>query len=208
MSIALMNPSPLIWIIEDEEDLATTYAEYLSPQYQTKVFLTAKEALAQFESGEDRPAIIITDVKLPFMDGISFLGEIKKKYRPVPAIMISGYAEKNELVRAAMVGIQGYLDKPFHLNLLNHLIEKVLKEDALVTDPFTLYQDRTVLADEYSALCVQRYMSAENALSQAGVPYPESGEAMECHRKQLGRENLLSLQLRELDSKINVCLKN
>ena len=70
----MKNKNPLIYIIEDEEKMREIFRINLSSKYNIKIFKTAEEAFADFK--KDRPQLIVTDVKLPGMDGITFMEQI------------------------------------------------------------------------------------------------------------------------------------
>lgn len=58
------------------------------------------------------PDLVITDVKMPVMDGIEFVAELKKKFSDLPALIVSGYQEFEYARRALDTGVVDYLLKP------------------------------------------------------------------------------------------------
>ncbi|MBZ6379202.1 hypothetical protein B5C34_08960 [Pacificimonas flava] len=85
----------------------------------------ASEALASVR--DDRVHLIISDYNMPGMDGIEFLGEVRKD--PVIGktvfIMLTGSAEKDVVQKAAALGVNNYVVKPFTPAVLKEKIERV-----------------------------------------------------------------------------------
>ena len=80
-----------------------------------------EEALALIE--QERPDVVILDVKMPGMDGLSVLEKIKRLYPEIEVIMLSGHADPNSAVNGLRLGAFGYVMKPPNFNELWHLIE-------------------------------------------------------------------------------------
>ena len=76
----------------------------------------------------NKPCIIISDFMMPGMNGLEFLTEAKKLYPDVSMILLTGYADKENAIRAINeVGLYRYIEKPWDMNFL--LVSKtVLKE--------------------------------------------------------------------------------
>lgn len=104
----------IIVIVDDEEMVLTSINSFLSLEtdYNVKTFLSAKEAL---EFIEDTPIdLVVSDYLMPEMDGISFLAEVKKFQPEVPRIILTGYADKENAIKAINdVGLFQYIEKPW-----------------------------------------------------------------------------------------------
>ena len=82
-------------------------------------------------SGEDaldilsreRPNVVVLDVKMPGMGGLSALEKIKSLYPKIEVIMLSGHADPDSAVNGLRLGAFGYVMKPPDFNELWHLIE-------------------------------------------------------------------------------------
>lgn len=103
-----------VLLIEDDKELAINLTELLEWSNFT-VFLAenGREALSNIDVYN--PDIIVSDVRMPGMDGSTFLEELKniKKYRGIPFIFISAIVDANEVRRLFNLGADDYLSKPF-----------------------------------------------------------------------------------------------
>ncbi len=104
----------VIVIVDDEEMVLTSLSSFLSLEtgYNVKTFLSAKEALAFIEGNSID--LVVSDYLMPEMDGISFLAEVKKLHPEVPRIILTGYADKENAIKAINdVGLFQYIEKPW-----------------------------------------------------------------------------------------------
>jgi DNA-binding NtrC family response regulator len=79
----------------------------------------------------DRPNVIVLDVKMPGMGGLSALEKIKSLYPEIEIIMLSGHADPDSAVNGLRLGAFGYVMKPPNFNELWHLIEDASHLSAL-----------------------------------------------------------------------------
>nr|DAO23694.1 MAG TPA: response regulator [Caudoviricetes sp.] len=77
---------------------------------------------------ESNPDIVITDISMPEMDGLSFVEEAKKEREGTKFILLSGYAEFSYAQKAISLGISEYLLKPVSKDKLKECIDKVIYE--------------------------------------------------------------------------------
>ncbi|NSW89821.1 MAG: response regulator [Firmicutes bacterium] len=85
-----------------------------------------KEAWAMIES--ERPHIVITDVRMPVMDGIQLIKNCREKYPQMKFIVISGYAEFEYAEQALNMGASGYILKPIDDKKLAQIMRRVTEE--------------------------------------------------------------------------------
>ncbi len=99
--------------VEDEEDLITIITNTLSKLEVD--FLTAsngEEALQIIQENDDI-SVVITDISMPVMDGISMIKELKKINKTIPVIVMSAHTEKEYINEVKALGVDEYLLKPF-----------------------------------------------------------------------------------------------
>lgn len=78
------------------------------------------------------PNLIVSDIKMPRMDGFQFWKELKKKVeKPVPIIYITGHGDKAAAIEALHEGAFAYLEKPFDIDDLLHSVASAEKKEAL-----------------------------------------------------------------------------
>lgn len=108
------NNSQTIIIVDDEEMVLTSLNSFLSleTEYKVKTFTSVKEALNFVKSND--VDLVVSDYLMPEMDGISFLAQVKKLKPEVPRIILTGYADKENAIKAINeVGLFQYIEKPW-----------------------------------------------------------------------------------------------
>ncbi len=103
-----------IVIVDDEDMVLTSLNSFLSleTEYTVKSFLTPKEALQFIEKNDID--LVLSDYLMPEMDGITFLGEVRKLRPNVPRVILTGYADKENAIKAINeVGLFQYIEKPW-----------------------------------------------------------------------------------------------
>lgn len=71
------------------------------------------------------PELIITDIRMPKMDGIDFITLLKEKYKEVPVIVVSGYDDFIYVREALRLGVKDYLLKPINRKELTSILETI-----------------------------------------------------------------------------------
>src|ERR1700726_2008817 len=114
-----------VLIVEDEENARLGY-EALLRKWGLDVLgvPSAENALAHFSSY--RPAILIADVELPGMDGLTLLSRLGKELETVPAIIITGKGSEERAVAAIEAGAFWYIEKPLKGAVLHALLDRAL----------------------------------------------------------------------------------
>ena len=97
-----------------------------------------EEAIKQIIS--EKPDFIITDMKMPGIDGIRLLEVIEKEYADIPTIVLSGYQDFVYTRQAIKAGVIEYLPKPVDETELNEALKKALIEKKKVEQQNTGYQ--------------------------------------------------------------------
>lgn len=106
--------SQTIIIVDDEEMVLTSLSSFLSleTEYNVKTFTSGKEALDFVKNHEID--LVVSDYLMPEMDGITFLAQVKKFKPEVPRIILTGYADKENAIKAINeVGLFQYIEKPW-----------------------------------------------------------------------------------------------
>jgi len=112
----------MLLIVDDEPRLLDLLSRYLGRLgYEVQTCGSAEEALAQFQAGPERIAMVITDLSLPSVSGEDLIHRMRQLRPGLPAVITSGYPY---VPRSAGVG---FLQKPFLPQMLAEAIEKALK---------------------------------------------------------------------------------
>ncbi|GAB6887500.1 response regulator [Desulfothermus okinawensis JCM 13304] len=95
--------------------------------YEVEKAKNGKEALSKLSSGK-KPDLIITDLNMPIMDGITFIKEVRKKpgFRFLPILMLTTESKQEKRQEAKKAGATGWLVKPVKPNDLLAVVKKVL----------------------------------------------------------------------------------
>jgi len=122
---------PVILVVDDNKDIVWLITDILSDEYTVKGTHTVADALKIVES--QTPALIITDIMMPDVNGLELINRIKaNKYtKHIPLIIISAKVSDAEQAEGLNVGADAYLTKPFSSIVLKSLIKRLLttKED-------------------------------------------------------------------------------
>jgi AmiR/NasT family two-component response regulator len=106
-----MNPSLRIVVADDEPDMRE-YFQKLLPRLGHQVVGTAENGRELIElCRAQQPDLVITDIKMPDVDGIDAAGQIYRE-RAVPVILVSAYHDAELIARAEADHVLGYLVKP------------------------------------------------------------------------------------------------
>lgn len=101
-----------ILICDDEEGIRESLKLILGDHYPLIVVETAEAAL-QVLAKDNSIKVGLLDIKMPKVNGIELLGEIKKKHPSVKIIMVTGYKSVETAAEASRLGASGYIVKPF-----------------------------------------------------------------------------------------------
>ncbi len=97
--------------------------------YRVTTFTNPIRALKRLE--EEPCDLVISDVRMPYMDGTTVLDHVKRKFPDMGVILITGYASLDGAVEATKSGAYHYLEKPFTPAQIRKLAKQALKEKAL-----------------------------------------------------------------------------
>ncbi|MFW2587181.1 sigma-54-dependent transcriptional regulator [Sagittula sp. SSi028] len=122
-----------IAIVDDEQDMRQSISQWLALSgYDTETFASAEEALGAV--GPDYPGIVISDIKMPGMDGIQLLKKLMGSDSSLPVIMITGHGDVPIAVEAMRIGAFDFLEKPFNPDRMSDLAKKATNARRLTLD--------------------------------------------------------------------------
>jgi response regulator RpfG family c-di-GMP phosphodiesterase len=120
-----------VLVVDDEEFLRSIVRERLEiAGYSVEEASNGNEALGMLESGGPY-AVLLTDIRMPVMDGIALLGELGKRSPGTAGIVMSAYSELDTAVHALKMGACDYITKPFNFDVLLITIENALRKKDL-----------------------------------------------------------------------------
>ncbi|MCH8287602.1 MAG: response regulator [Candidatus Marinimicrobia bacterium] len=127
--------TPKIVIVDDEELVLTSLSSFLSleTEYEVTTFTSAEEALKHLENSD--VDLVMSDFLMPEMDGISFLSEVRKLKPEIPRIILTGYADKENAIKAINeVGLFQYLEKPWDNDNMLIVLRNGLEKQRLIKE--------------------------------------------------------------------------
>ncbi len=122
-----------ILVVDDDNDLCEMIREYLSEEFfHVEIANSASEALSHVS--KSIPDLILLDIRLPDMDGLNLLTDLKEQNLDV--ILLSGKTEVADKVSGLELGAEDYITKPFHIRELLARVRLVLRrqENNSITD--------------------------------------------------------------------------
>ena len=129
------RPPPVILLVDDEEMILTSIKSFfaIETDYDLLTYTSPLEALKDLDSKVKSVDLVISDYLMPEMDGISFLAEVKKRFPLVPRILLTGYADKENAIKAINnVGLYQYIEKPWNNDDLRLIIKNGLEKTILL----------------------------------------------------------------------------
>ena len=114
-----------ILVIDDDAVACEFLQEALSLEgYEVKAYTSAKEALKQDLSRYD---LLMSDIRMPEMDGLQFLDQVHKKWPNLPVILMTAYGSLETTMEAISLGAWDYISKPFSPEDCRAIVKKVLE---------------------------------------------------------------------------------
>ena len=110
-----MQKPDRVWIIDDDRSIRWVLEKaLLGADIKTRSFESGDSAVRQLE--REVPHAIITDIRMPGMDGLELLGELNERYPELPIIIMTAHSDLDSAVSAYQGGAFEYLPKPFDLD--------------------------------------------------------------------------------------------
>ena len=123
-----------ILVVDDEDKMRRLLAIMLGARgYSVDQASDGQEAMAMIEAQKGYD-LVVTDIKMPRMDGITLLGKIKASAYPCPVISISAFATVDSAVEAMRCGAVDYITKPFEEERIQLAVEKALSVSRLMLE--------------------------------------------------------------------------
>ena len=128
-----MSKAMKIAIVDDEKDMRQSISQWLALSgFDTETFASAEDALKGLSP--DYPGIVVSDIKMPGMDGMQFLRKLKGVDSTLPVIMITGHGDVPMAVEAMRIGAYDFLEKPFNPDRMTELAKKATQARRLTLD--------------------------------------------------------------------------
>ncbi|MCC6306361.1 MAG: sigma-54-dependent Fis family transcriptional regulator [Rhodobacteraceae bacterium] len=158
-------------IIDDEEDMRASIGQWLALSgFDTETFGTAEEALKALTA--DYPGVVVSDIRMPGMDGMALLKRLTSLDPGLPVILITGHGDVPMAVEAMRIGAFDFLEKPFNPDRMTELAKRATGQRRLTLDNRAL---RRELSDAGTLL--RRLVGASPAMERLREDILDLGQA-------------------------------
>jgi putative two-component system response regulator len=125
----------LVFVVDDEEMVALAIQSFLQldTPYEVRTFTNPHQAIAAME--EEKAGVIIADFMMPELDGVSFLRRCREIHPFGTRVLLTGYADKENAIRAINeAGLYYYLEKPWSNEHLKLVVRNGMERSALFNE--------------------------------------------------------------------------
>lgn len=171
-----------VWIVDDDQAIRWVLEKALSRAgIQTRSFVAAAEVLLALEVA--LPDALISDIRMPGMDGLSLLKRIKERHPDLPVIIMTAFSDLESTVSAFQGGAFDYLAKPFDVNDAVALIQRAIQDpqqddpDPLMGQGVPVPEMERGMLTQSSSTAMQEVFRAIGKLAQSNVTVLITGES-------------------------------
>lgn len=107
-----INNHKKILVCEDEENIRESLKLILGDKYDMILTDSGEQCLECLNNAKDI-GLVLLDIKIPKMNGLEILREIKNRHANIPVVMVTGYNSVETASEASKLGAKGYIVKPF-----------------------------------------------------------------------------------------------
>lgn len=121
----LHGPSPRVLVVDDEESVRELLTRTLRlAEYEVETVADGASGLERLRQGPCD--LLIADLRMPGMDGLSLIREARRLHPQLPVIIITGYSSEASAIEAVNLGVNGYLIKPFRVSQVLAAVARTL----------------------------------------------------------------------------------
>ncbi len=169
-------PEQHIWVIDDDQSIRWVLEKALNQSgFSVSSFESADSALDSLTN--TRPNAIITDIRMPGMDGLDFLQLLSEQHPNIPVIIMTAHSDLDSAVSAYQGGAFEYLPKPFDIDEAVDLAQRACKksEEQASRDGSQVHEDTPEIIGEAPAM--QEVFRAIGRLSKSNITVLINGES-------------------------------
>ncbi len=171
-----MSEKQKVWIVDDDKSIRWVLEKALQKtDVDIQSFSSPDEVLKKIINEE--PDVIISDIRMPGMDGISLLDQIKQQSPEIPVIIMTAYSDLDRAVSAFQGGAFEYLSKPFDVDEVVSLVKRAIThKQSNSTTPDTEFKEESTSIIG-SAPAMQEVFKAIGRLSSSNFTVLITGES-------------------------------
>src|ERR1041384_4207720 len=146
-----------ILVVDDEPMMSDSLRQHLADEgYAVDTAASGSEAIDLFDSGAHH--LVICDLQLPDMDGLTLLRHMKDAKPATEVIVVTGYGSVQAAVEAIKSGAFYFVEKPFDFEELLPLVEKALERRALVAETESMRRQLSTRAEYFNIIGSSKQM--------------------------------------------------
>ena len=171
-----MESSKNIWIVDDDKSIRWVLEKaFTKAGLSPRCFKDPTDVLAELEN--EHPDVVISDIRMQNMDGITLLEKLKQRVPDIPVIIMTAYSDLDRAVSAFREGAFEYLSKPFDVDEIVGLVNRALSEQQQVTSASDPKDPNDVSEIIGSAPAMQEVFRAIARLSSSNLSVLITGES-------------------------------
>lgn len=121
------TPIKKLLVVDDEEEICDFLKLFFEDrEYQVEVAYDGEKALKLIE--QTRPHVVLLDIQMPHMDGLTALKTIKAQYADVKVIMVTALETRERIEVAMRLGADNYITKPLSLEYLEKDVQEKIEQ--------------------------------------------------------------------------------
>ncbi|MFA5665263.1 nitrogen regulation protein NR(I) [Castellaniella sp.] len=172
-----MHPHELIWIIDDDASIRWVLEKALGQAgFRIRAFGDADTALAALS--HEAPHVILSDIRMPGMDGLALLAHIRHARPQVPILIMTAHSDLDSAIQSYQGGAFEYLPKPFDVDealaLVRRALDHARQSAPAAPAPTTVFQADGLIGE---APAMQEVFRAIGRLSQSHITVLINGES-------------------------------
>ncbi|MFZ2101436.1 MAG: sigma-54 dependent transcriptional regulator [Oricola sp.] len=122
-----------VFLIDDDTDLLGSATDWLEVNgFLVSAFSNAADAISALV--DEAPDLVISDIRMPGIDGMVLLATVKNRHPEIPVILLTAHGEVSVAVNAIKSGAEDFLEKPYDADHLIAVLENALKRRAVVRE--------------------------------------------------------------------------
>jgi DNA-binding NtrC family response regulator len=168
-----------VLVIDDDEDICLYLKDFLTREgYQVTTVNRAQDGLAEIKNGSHQ--MVLLDVRMPELDGVSLLREIRTIDSDICVIIMTAYPSVESAVDTMRADAFDYIRKPFELDQLRQVVQRAIRQKGLMVDAegrFNQLLGAPIRSIRKERLLTLKQLSNKTALSVSLISQIELGKS-------------------------------
>ncbi|OCG01506.1 nitrogen regulation protein NR(I) [Gilliamella sp. wkB112] len=166
-----------VWIVDDDSSIRWVLEKALTnANFECVSFASGQEVIDVLATQVQKPAVLISDIKMPGLDGLTLLNYVKEQIPNLPVIIMTAHSDLDAAVNAYQKGAYDYIPKPFDVDEVIQLVERaILQSQNQKTNSITTTKASTGIIGEAPAM--QEVFRIIGRLSKSSISVLINGES-------------------------------